>query len=290
MFNKITITLLLSATALVLGHQYYQYNSANPWTRDGQVRAHIVQVTPQVTGQIVKVLVNNEQRVEQGQLLFIIDQSQYLAELKTAKANQMQAEAMLNKASNEQRRAHGLAKRSAGSISTLSLNNYDSAVETAAANLAAAKAQVTQAQIQMDHTKVYAPVSGFITNLNYHLGSNVVANSPVVALIDEDSFWVEGFFKETELRGVRQGQQAKVMLMGDRDTVLQGRVESVGYGIAKADGSTGNALLPNVNPNFQWIRLAQRLPVKVILDQVPEPLQLRVGVTASVQLLEHQGD
>ncbi len=113
-----------------------------------------------------------------------------------------------------------------------------------------------------------------------------MANSPIVALIDEDSFWVEGYFKETDLVGVNPEDTAYVTLMMHSDVQLKGEIKSIGYGIAKQDGSTGNDLLPNVNPNFQWIRLAQRIPIKVKLDELPDDLQLRVGMTASIKIIK----
>lgn len=168
----------------------------------------------------------------------------------------------------------------------LTLNNLNNAVETNAANVALAKANVEEAHLNLKYTKVYAPTNGFITNLNLREGSQVVANTPVVALIDEDSFWIEGYFKETDLVNVAPNDKAIVTLMMHNDVQLKGHIKSIGFGIATQDGSTGNNLLPNVNPNFQWIRLAQRIPIKVVLDNVPEDLQLRVGMTASIKIIK----
>ncbi|MFA0288487.1 HlyD family secretion protein, partial [Vibrio sp. 10N.222.45.F7] len=166
------------------------------------------------------------------------------------------------------------------------LNNLNNAVETNAANVALAKANVEEAHLNLKYTKVYAPTNGFITNLNLREGSQVVANTPVVALIDQDSFWIEGYFKETDLVNVGPNDKALVTLMMHNNIQLEGHIKSIGFGIATQDGSTGNDLLPNVNPNFQWIRLAQRIPIKVVLDNVPEDLQLRVGMTASIKIIK----
>ncbi|WP_394152262.1 HlyD family secretion protein [Vibrio maritimus] len=285
MFHKTVTTAILAIAAGAGAYAYYTHNVQNPWTRDGQVRAHIVQVTPRVTGQVVALHVTDNQEVKAGDVLFKVDDSQYKAGLASAKAAEQQAKALLRKAQNEQHRAEALEHKVQGSVSTLALNNYESAVETAEANVAAAKANTQEAALLLEYTEVKAPVDGYITNLNYRVGSQVVANAPVVALIDENSFWIEGFFKETDLSDVKLDQNARVTLLSDSKQVLEGKIESIGYGISKVDGSTGNALLPNVNPNFQWIRLAQRLPVKVKLDRVPDDLQLRVGTTASVQIL-----
>jgi len=201
-----------------------------------------------------------------------------------ALAAQEQAEALLAKAENEWLRATGLEKRSPGAVPTLSLNNYQTAVDTAKANLSATQAAVEEARLDLSYTEVKAPANGFVTNLRHHVGAQVMANNPVVALIDEDSFWIEGFFKETDISDVDVDKTARVTLLSEQSIVLEGHVESVGYGISKVDGSTGYSLLPTVNPNFQWIRLAQRIPVKVKLNHVPDDVQLRVGMTASVQV------
>ncbi|OBT07134.1 efflux transporter periplasmic adaptor subunit [Shewanella sp. UCD-FRSSP16_17] len=283
MFRIITTLVMVAIAAVAVLSQYQDY-SANPWTRDGQVRAHIIQITPRVTGPVTQVLVEDNSQVKQGQLLFEIDPSLYQAELSNAKAKQLQAKALLDKANNENHRAMALESRKHGTVSELDLNNFQNAVQTAQANLAAADAVVEQAELNMAYTHVIAPTDGFITNLNLRQGAQVVANNPVVALIDQNSFWIEGFFKETDLQGVNIGDKAQVTLMMNPNSPINAQVESIGYGIAKSDGSTGNTLLPNVNPNFQWIRLAQRIPVKLHLEQVPENVQLRVGTTASVQI------
>ncbi|MGO2161614.1 MAG: HlyD family secretion protein [Vibrio toranzoniae] len=286
MIKRYLITLLLVATAGSVAYNYYQSYTSNPWTRDGQVSAYIVSITPRVTGQVVKVHVDDNSQVSKGDLLFEIDPSIYNATYKKALATQKQAVALLAKAKNEEQRALNLEKRTPGAVPVLTLNNLSNAVETSAANVELAKANVEEAHLNLEYTKVYAPTNGYITNLNLRVGSQVVANSPVVALIDEDSFWIEGYFKETDLVGVDAQDKAYVTLMIHNNVQLEGHIKSIGFGIAKQDGSTGNDLLPNVNPNFQWIRLAQRIPIKVKLDKVPADVQLRVGMTASIKIIK----
>lgn len=286
MIKRYLISLLLLAAAGSVAYTYYQSYTSNPWTRDGQVSAYIVSITPRVTGQVTQVHVDDNSHVSKGDLLFEIDPSIYQAAYHKALATQKQALALLAKAKNEEQRAVNLQKRTPGAVPILTLNNLSNAVETSAANVELAKANVEEAQLNLKFTKVYAPTNGYITNLNLRAGSQVVANTPVVALIDEDSFWIEGYFKETDLVGVESNNKALVTLMMHNDTLLEGRIKSIGFGIAKQDGSTGNDLLPNVNPNFQWIRLAQRIPIKVELDNVPEDLQLRVGMTASIKIIK----
>lgn len=286
MIKRYLITLLLFVTAGSVVYSYYQSNTSNPWTRDGQVSAYIVSITPRVTGQVIKIHVDDNSQVSKGDLLFEIDPSIYKANYNKALATQKQVLALLAKAKNEEQRAANLEKRTPGAVPVLTLNNLSNAVETSSANVQLAKANVEEAHLSLEFTKVYAPTNGYITNFNLRIGSQVVANSPVVALIDEDSFWIEGYFKETDLVGVNPQDKAFVTLMMHNNILLKGHIKSIGFGIAKQDGSTGNNLLPNVNPNFQWIRLAQRIPIKVKLDNVPEDLQLRVGMTASIKIIK----
>ncbi|MEZ9176215.1 HlyD family secretion protein [Vibrio kanaloae] len=286
MIKRYLITLLLFVAAGFVVYSYYQSYTSTPWTRDGQVSAFIVSITPRVTGQAVKIHVDDNSKVSKGDLLFEIDPSIYKAAYRKALATQKQAFALLAKAKNEEQRALNLEKRTPGAVSVLTLNNLNNAVQTSSANVELAKANVEEAGLNLEYTKVYAPTNGYITNLNLREGSQVVANSPVVALIDEDSFWIEGYFKETDLVGVNPQDKAMVTLMMYKNVQLKGHIKSIGFGIAKQDGSTGNDLLPNVNPNFQWIRLAQRIPIKVELDKVPKDIQLRVGMTASIKILK----
>ncbi|MCQ1058039.1 HlyD family secretion protein [Photobacterium sp. ZSDE20] len=284
-FSITTCLLLLAVTAI--GWKYQQYLH-NPWTRDGQIRAQIIQVTPRVTGPIINLPISDNSEVKAGDVLFEIDPRTYKAALAKSKASLVQAQAQLNKAQDEAKRGHSLSRRQPGSISQLTLSQLNNAVESAQAGVMVAKAAREEAELNLGFTKVTAPVDGFITNLTLRVGSQVVANQPVVALVDKNSFWIEGFFKETDIQDVTPGEQAVVTLMAYRNQPLQGRVDSIGYGIAHQDGSTGVSLLPNVNPNFQWIRLAQRIPVRITLDDLPETIQLRVGATASVMINKSQ--
>jgi multidrug resistance efflux pump len=148
-----------------------------------------------------------------------------------------------------------------------------------------AKAKIRSAELNLEFTQQEAPVDGYVTNLNLRLGSQAVANQPALALVDANSFWVTGFFRENYIEDIRNGDRAIVTLMSYPDKPLEGRVDSLGWGIAQQDGSTGVDLLPNISPTFQWIRLAQRVPVRIHLNQVPDDVKLRVGTTASVLVM-----
>ena len=156
--------------------------------------------------------------------------------------------------------------------------------------LRAALAAVQQAELNLEFTKVRAPVDGYITNLTLRLGSQMVANQPMLALVDVNSFWVSGFFKENRIGDILGGERALVTLMTYPDKPLEGRVKSIGWGIAQQDGSKGVDLLPNINPTFEWIRLAQRVPVRIELTKVPRDIKLRVGTTCSVLVMTGTAD
>jgi multidrug resistance efflux pump len=158
------------------------------------------------------------------------------------------------------------------------------------AQLRGAKAELETAQLNLEFSQVKASVDGYVTNLNLRLGSQAVANQPALALVDVNSYWVHGYFRETLVGRMKAGDRAVITLMSYPDTPLTGAVDSIGWGIAQQDGSTGEDLLPSISPTFEWIRLAQRVPVRVHLEQVPEGVELRVGTTASVLVMTGTSD
>jgi multidrug resistance efflux pump len=158
------------------------------------------------------------------------------------------------------------------------------------AQLRLAKAKVQSAELNLEFTQQKAPVAGYVTNLNLRLGSQAVANQPIMALVDVNSYWVTGFFRENYIEDIRKDNRAIVTLMTYPDKPFEGRVDSLGWGIAQQDGSTGYDLLPNISPTFEWIRLAQRVPVRIHMEKIPEGVQLRVGTTASVLVMTGTSD
>ena len=334
--------------------KYWDYVT-NPWTRDGQVRAQVVQITPRVSAPIVNLPIRDNQFVRAGELLFEIDPRTFkaaldqaqaaldntrdeiealdkqvesaLADVEAASANIKRAQAAIkayagrvDQANAEYKRQQALDKERATSkrqvesargdyIAVVNekanadaqLLQMQAQLSGARANLAKAiadrgdlgdknaqlrqaKAEVREAELNLEFTRVRAPVDGYVTNLNLRLGSQAVANQPALALVDINSFWIHGFFKENAIADIRAGDRAIVTLMTYPDKPLAGRVESLGWGIAQDDGSTGSDLLPNISPTFEWIRLAQRVPVRIHIDpdKLPEGVNLRVGTTASV--------
>lgn len=350
----ISSAVVLGAVA-VLGYFYWQY-VVNPWTRDGQVRAQVVQIAPQVSGPIIRLEIEDNQFVTADTLLFEIDPRPFAAKLAEARANLdhirdvvasledqidvAKAGVDLAEAAIEQVTSTlpGLRSRvteaeadvergrtllAQGNVSErrveqavadydVAVSNLDSAEGTlrqaqaqklqaeaalsqaiaslgaegeANAQIRAAVAAVEEAELDLEYTEVRAPVTGYVTNLELRIGSQAVSNQPQLALIDTDSYWVHGFFRETVVGDVEPGNRAIVTLMSYPDQPLEGYVDSVGWGIAQDDGSTGYNLLPNINPTFQWIRLAQRVPVRVHLTDLPDDVALRVGTTASVLVM-----
>ena len=347
----VTGSIALVALCLVL-FKYRQY-LANPWTRDGQVAANVIKVTPRVTGPIVKLAVRDNQFVKAGDLLFEIDPRTYQAALDQAQAKLEQtgdhvkvmtkqvesAEAgvkvaesaieqaktavaktvsIINRDFAEYERQKALLPKRATSkkavetakatyeVSLESKVDAEAGLQKAKSELASSKAGLAQAQAQLgalgdkspelraaiaahrqaelnlEFTKVTAPVDGYVTNLTLRKGSNAAANQPSLALVDVNSYWINGFFKENVIDEIRLGDQAVITLMSYHDTPLTGRVDSIGWGIAQQDGATGQDLLPNISATFEWIRLAQRIPVRIHLDQLPQGIDLRVGTTCSV--------
>ncbi|MEC6907866.1 HlyD family secretion protein [Photobacterium piscicola] len=288
MFKRLFITSSFVIIALAaIGWKYQQY-IINPWTRDGLVRAQIVQITPRVTGPIISLNIKDNSEVKAGQVLFVVDPRPYKIAVEKAKGNLDQTKAQLQRAQDEATRERELIQRQPGAISKMTLVQQKISVTLAQAGVEAAQAAYDQSKLDLSFTKVIAPVDGYITNLNLNIGSQVVANQPVVALIDKHSFWVEGFFKETDIKDVASGDKATVTLMAYGDQPLKGLVESIGYGISHKNGSTGLSLLPNVSPTFQWIRLAQRIPVQIHLDHIPDGIQFRIGSSASIVIHKKQ--
>ena len=263
--KQLATAAIVLVAAVLAALKYWQFLT-NPWTRDGMVRANVIQVAPRVSGPIVELAIVDNQTVAAGDLLFGIDPRTYQADLE-------KAEAEFKRAKDDYDRGVDLVK-----TGDISKRDFDSSV----AAFDTARADLETANLNMEFTQVRASVDGYITNLTLRIGSQAVANQPVTALVDRNSFWVHGYFRETQVSNISIGDEAVVSLMGYPDTPLKGKVDSIGWGIAQQDGSTSVDLLPTVNPTFEWIRLAQRVPVRIHLDPVPENTQLRVGTTASV--------
>ena len=353
---KIAATGAVVLAALgMIAYKYVDYIEY-PWTRNGLVRAQVIQIVPRVSGQLIRVPIRNNQLVKKGDLLFEIDPRTFQDSVNGARADLdnmrdiikslaqqvdgmrdavTQSESAVNAARFEMdalaadaenakvafERAATLVK--SGFSDQREYDNRNTEYQVAVARLSGARSHVNQAtadlersradlarakanlgvlgeanprlrraeadlklaQQNLDFTTVSAPEDGYITNLQLRAGDSAIANQPIVAVIEANSFYVEAFFRETFVGDIQIGDRAVVTLMGYPDTPLQGRVESIGWGIAQTNGSTGFQLLPSISPTFEWIRLAQRIPIVVYLDKLPDTVKLRAGTTASVLVM-----
>lgn len=278
--GRVGVTLLAAAGALFAGWQLWRHYEIEPWTRDGRVKAYVVQVAPDVTGQVTKVFVRDNQQVKAGDVLFEVDRARFALALRQAQAAEQAAQAALNQALREARRNAQLGEL----VALETREQGQSRVEQARAALAQALVKRDSARLDLERTRVVSAVSGSVTNLDLRAGAYVSASHPVMALVDRGSFYVEGYFEETKLGAIHPGDPVAVSLMGAPGK-LTGHVESVADGIADRDRTTGANMLPNINPTFNWVRLAQRIPVRVALDPVPANVRLVAGQTATVQVL-----
>ncbi len=284
-FLKVLFTSVVVAIAVgVALYKYWDY-VINPWTRDGQVRAQVIQITPRVSGPIVNLPVVDNQRVKAGDVLFEIDPRTFKSAVDEAKADLQQAQVEVDEARDKAERAERTRRKDPGAVSEQELIRRQNTLRSAQAKALAAQASLDDAQLNLEFTQVKAPVDGYVTNLNLRLGSQAVTNQPALALVDVNSYWIHGFFKENYIADIRAGDPAIITLMTYPDKPLEGRVDSIGWGIYQDDGASGSDLLPTISPTFEWIRLAQRVPVRIHLTSVPEEVRLRVGTTASVLVM-----
>ena len=278
--TRIGITLLATAGAIYVGVQLWQHYEIAPWTRDGRLKAYVVQVAPDVTGQVTKVYVHDNQLVKAGEPLFDLDRARFELALRQSEALVTAAQAALGQTARENKRNTDLDDL----VSQETREQGQTRGDQARATLAQAVVNRDTARLNLERTRITAAVNGTVTNLDLRAGSYASAARPVMALVDSSSFYVEGYFEETKLPGIALGDRAEITLMGLPQT-LHGRVDSIASGIADRDRTTGANLLPNVNPTFNWVRLAQRIPVRIALDPVPANVRLVAGLTATVKVL-----
>ena len=277
----------LALVAVVAWYAYQAFEDYinNPWTRDGQVRGQVIQVAPRVSGMVTRIAVIDNQFVRKGDLLFEIDQEAFNIAVTQARAN-LQRDRISSKASKiEYDRLQDIAKQDAGAVSAKDLNRREANYLQSLSQIEVAEENLRSAKLNLGYTHVHASVDGYVSNINFQIGDQAVANTPILALVDSNSFWVFGYFRESEIGRIELGDPARVTLMAYPDQPLAGTVESLGWGIAPSDGNMGYNLLPSIKPVFQWIRLAQRIPVRIKLAELPNGVELRYGLTASVMIL-----
>ena len=288
LFKKMALwSINLTLIALVAWYAYQSFEEylSNPWTRDGQVRGHVIQIAPRVSGMVTRIAVIDNQSVQTGDLLFEIDSEPYEIAIAQAEANLDRARIASNAARIEYDRLRDIFKKDPGAVSQKDLNLREAKYQESLSQIDVVTETLRSAKLNLGYTQVRAPVDGYVSNVDFQVGTQAVANSPILALVDSNSFWVFGYFRESQIGKFKIGDTARVTLMAYPDSPLDGRVESLGWGIAPSDGNTGFNLLPSIKPVFQWIRLAQRIPVRIRLEHVPEDVELRFGLTASVMVM-----
>ncbi|CAH0064846.1 efflux transporter periplasmic adaptor subunit [Stenotrophomonas maltophilia] len=272
-------TLGVCALAAIAAFSLWNRYEMRPWTRDGRVRADVVRVASDMGGLVTQVLVHDNQRVSAGQLLLVLDQPRFAATLEKADAAVRSAHATLALARRESARDNALGNL----VASETRERNAAKVDTELAALAQARAEQRVAQLNVQRTEVRATTDGIITNLDLHAGDYLQPGAQALALIDTGSLRIEGYFEETKLACITEGDAAVARLMGDNHDV-RGHVDTIAAGIADDQRSSTHNLLPAVAPTYTWVRLAQRIPVRIRIDDAPSDIRLIVGRTASVTI------
>ena len=273
-------TLAVVALAALLGWAAWQYYMGTPWTRDGTVRAYVVKVAPQVAGEIVSLPIADNQFVHKGDLLMLIDPRNYSIAIRQAQAAVEQAQAVADNARAEMIRREKLTDIA---VTMEERQTYISQATTAEATYQSALANLEQARINYKRTQVRSPVNGYVTNLSAQLGNYADVGSLQLSLVNSNSYWVDAYFEETALSRIHEGDAATIKLMG-YTPLLRGRVQGLARGIDVPNAAPDASGLASVNPIFTFVRLAQRVPVRIHIDEVPEGVNLVAGMTATVQI------
>ncbi|WP_267397101.1 HlyD family secretion protein [Pseudomonas sp. GM_Psu_2] len=281
----VLFTLLVVCLALILGRLLWVHYMNDPWTRDGRVRAEVITIAPDVAGLVTEIAVRDNQWVNKGDLLLQIDPEHYEIAVHQAEASVAARKATL---AMRQQNARRRADIDSLVVSRENREDASSAALAAEADLRQAQAQLESARLNLKRTRVLAPVDGYVTNLSVFKGDYAAAGAPKLAVIDAHSFWVYGYFEETKLPHVRVGAAAEMRLMSGQ--TLQGHVESIARGIYDRDNPQSRELTADVNPTFNWVRLAQRVPVRIALDPLPEGPLLAAGTTCTVVLEDARGE
>jgi multidrug resistance efflux pump len=279
-------TLAATGLAVVLCWAMWDAYMGAPWTRDGRVRNYVVTMVPEVAGRIVELPVVDNQFLHKGDLLLVIDPTDYRIDLKLADAAVQQAEAT---AQNVQREAERRRKLTNLAVTLEEQQTYDANAAAAVAQYQAAMAKRDQARVNLERTEIRSPVNGWVTNLLAQQGDYATVGRNVISVVDADSFWVDAYFEETQLGSIHEGDSARIKLMG-YSQIVRGQVGGVARGINVANAQPDQLGLATVNPIFTWVRLAQRVPVRIRIDPVPDGIRLVAGQTATVEVEPRRGE
>jgi multidrug resistance efflux pump len=274
------ITLVTTGLSAVLGWAMWNAYMGAPWTRDGTVRTYVVTMAPEVAGRIVKLTVVDNQFVHKGDLLLVIDPTNYRIALQLADAAVNQAQATAQNAQREAARRHKLDDLA---VTVEERQTYDANAIAAQGQYQQVVANRDQAKVNLERTEIRSPVNGWVTNLLAQLGDYTTVGRNVISIVNADSFWVDAYFEETQLASLHEGDPVKIKLMGYHQ-IVRGEVGGVARGINVSNAQSDPQGLATVNPIFTWVRLAQRIPVRIRIDQVPDGVRLVAGITATVQV------
>ncbi len=270
-------TAIIFIVALLVGRVLWVHYMDEPWTRDGRVRAEVVNIAPDVSGAVVELPVADNQFVHKGDLLMQIDPSHYAIAVEQAQAAVAAHKAELTMREDDAKRRADMDNLV---VSKESRENASHTANAAQAQYQEALAALDAAKLNLQRTRVISPVDGYVTNLQVFKGDYAIAGQAKLAVVDSHSFWVYGYFEETKLPHVKVGNKAEIKLMSGG--TLEGHVESISRGIYDRDNPQSRELLADVNPTFNWVRLAQRVPVRVHIDKVPDGMVLAAGTTCTV--------
>jgi RND family efflux transporter MFP subunit len=278
--SRVLVTVVAVMAAVLVGWWLWNFYTLSPWTRDARVLGNIVEVAPDVSGLITAIGVVDNQKVAKGDTLFIIDRERFVLAVEEAQANVAQSQSTLKLAQDNADRDAQVIRSDPSAISAETAETSRTKASEAAAALRLAQSRLATAKLNLERSTVHSPVNGFVTNLTATVGDYATRGTGVLALVDNDSFYVYAYFMETKLPAIRTGSEAEVKLMAG-GTVLRGTVQGLSRAIANPTTARGG-LLASVDPNFEWIRLAQRIPVRIALKEVPAGVELVAGMSATV--------
>ena len=270
-------TAIIFVVAILVGRVLWVHYMDEPWTRDGRVRAEVINIAPDVSGAVVELPARDNQFVHKGDLLMQIDPSHYQIAVEEAQAAVAARRAELTMRQDDAKRRLDMDSLV---VSTENRENASHTANAAQAQYQQALATLDAAKLNLERTRVISPVDGYVTNLQVFKGDYAIAGQAKLAVVDSHSFWVYGYFEETKLPRVKLGNKAEIKLMSGG--MLEGHVESISRGIYDRDNPQSRELLADVNPTFNWVRLAQRVPVRIHIDKVPDGMILAAGTTCTV--------
>lgn len=279
--GRVFLTLIMVTMAGLLGWHLWDYYMNAPWTRDGKIRADVVRIAPDVAGLVSEVLVHDNQNVKKGEVIFRIDQARYKLALQLADAKLASSKAALDMANRDLAR---YGKLNDTTVTQQKMEQVETTAQQAEAAYRQAELDRDLASLNLERSSVKAPVNGVITNFSLQPGDYVTTGSAVTALVDTDSYYVSGYFEENKLERISIGDPVVIDVMGSK-IQLKGKVEGIAGGIEDRERTDSTSLLANVSPTFNWVRLAQRVPVRVKIDDVPQNVHLVAGRTVSVSVI-----